>query len=73
MKKGSSSGKYPWTLRRIIAVCALALLALLYVVTIIAALTASPGADDLFRFCIGMTVAVPIMAWILLWAAGHFR
>lgn len=61
-----------WTAKRVVAWIAIVLLVGMYVVTLIAALLSSPGAGDLFRFCLGMTIAVPIFAWILIYAIGYF-
>ncbi len=47
------------------------LLAGLYVLTLIAALLNAPWAGRLFRFCLGMTVVVPIFLWICIWAVGR--
>lgn len=58
------------TARRIIAWIAIILLAGLYIMTFISALLSRPGAGRLFRFCLGMTIAVPIFAWICIWAVG---
>ena len=71
--KPQGSKSYPWTARRIVALAAIILLVGMYVATLVAALLSSPGAGDLFRFCLGMTIAVPIFAWIILWAIGKFR
>lgn len=60
------------TARRIVAWIAILLLAGMYIVTFIAALLSSPSASGLFRFCLGMTIAVPIAAWLLIYAIGWF-
>lgn len=66
------SGDTPrWTARRIIALIAIILLVGMYVVTLIAAMFSSPSTSRLFRFCLGMTIAVPIFAWIGIYAAGY--
>ena len=31
---------------------------------------AAPGAGKLFRFSLGMTIAVPIFLWIFIWCVG---
>lgn len=60
-------------IKRIIAWIAIILLVALYVVSFIAALLSTPGHGEFFRFTLGMTVAVPIMAWIILYAIDHIR
>ena len=71
--KTDTAKKYKWTAKRIIALIAVILLAGLYIVTFISACLSSPGSERLFRFCLAMTIAVPLIAWILLWAVGKFR
>lgn len=62
--------KYPWTAKRVIALAAILLLVGLYVLLLVSALLSGPGTGKLFRFCLGMTIAVPIFAWIAIYAAG---
>ena len=65
------SGNAPrWTAKRIIALAAVILLLGLYIVTFFAALTTDADSGRLFRFCLGMTIAIPIFAWIAIWAVG---
>ena len=59
-------------MKRIIAWIAIILLAGLYVLTVVSALLSRPGAARLFHFCLGMTIAVPILAWIIIWCVGRF-
>lgn len=58
------------TAKRIIAWIAIVLLLGMYIATFVSALLSRPGTGDLFRFCLGMTIAVPIFAWIAIWAVG---
>jgi hypothetical protein len=62
--------KYPWTAKRVIALAAILLLVGLYALLLVSALLSGPGTGKLFRFCLGMTIAVPIFAWIAIYAAG---
>lgn len=71
-KQGASSEKAPWTAKRIAAVIGIVLLAAMYVVTFISALIGTPTAGQLFRFSLGMTIAVPIFLWIFIWCIGKF-
>ena len=73
-KKGQNTGgdKYPWTAKRIAAVIGIVLLAAMYVVTLISALIGTESAGRLFRFSLGMTIAVPIFLWIFIWCVGRF-
>jgi hypothetical protein len=54
------------------AVAGIVLLAAMYVVTFISALIGTAGAGRLFRFSLGMTIAVPIFLWIFIWCVGKF-
>lgn len=59
-----------WTAKRVIAMVAVVLLLALYVITFLSAAFSRPGTGKLFRFCLGMTIAVPIFAWIAIGAIG---
>ena len=67
---GASGQKAPWTAKRIAAVAGIVLLVAMYVVTFVSALIGTPGAGKLFRFSLGMTIAVPIFLWIFIWCVG---
>lgn len=49
---------------RIIAAVGAVLLVLMYVVTLIAALTTSPASSGLFKACLGGSILLPIMLWL---------
>ena len=55
-----------WTLKRIIAILAIALLVGLYVLTLIAALFSAPGKGGLFRLSLIMTIVVPVLAYLII-------
>lgn len=63
--------KYKWTAKRVIALIAIFLLVGVYVAAFVSAITSSPDSPQLFRFCIGMTIAVPIFSWIAIYAVGY--
>ena len=65
--------KAPWTAKRIAAVIGIVLLVALYVLTLVSAFLGTDGAGRLFRFSLGMTIAVPIFLWILIWCVGRFQ
>lgn len=67
---GASGQKAPWTVKRIAAVAGIVLLVAMYVLTLVSALMGTPGAARLFRFSLGMTIAVPIFLWIFIWCVG---
>lgn len=64
------NGKAPWTAKRIAAVIGIVLLVALYAVTFISACIGTESAGKLFRFSLGMTIAVPIFLWIFIWCVG---
>ena len=57
-------------LQRALAVIAIALLAGMYLLTLVFSLLSSPFADRMFRACLGLTIFVPLAAWITIWAVG---
>ena len=59
--------------KRIAAIAAIVLLAGMYIVTLVSAVFSFPGADMLFRASLGLTIAVPVMAWLVIWMIGLFR
>lgn len=65
--------KYPWTFKRVAALIGIIVLAGMYVVTLIAAIIDAPGSGRLFRTSLGLTIAIPIILWILIWCVGKFR
>lgn len=67
---GKSGKKSSWTFRRIAAWIGILLLLSLYAATFLSAVFSRPGTGRLFRFCLGMTIAVPVFIWFLTWAAG---
>ncbi len=60
---GKPKSSYPKG-ARIIAGVGTVLLALMYVVTLIAALTTSPASSGLFKACLGGSILLPIMLWL---------
>lgn len=49
---------------RIIAMAGAVLLVLMYIITLIAALTTSPASGALFKACLGGSILLPIMLWL---------
>lgn len=49
---------------RIIAGVGAVLLAVMYIITLIAALTTSPASSGLFKACLGGSLLLPIMLWL---------
>lgn len=64
--------KAPWTAKRVAAVIGIVLLVGLYILTFVSALIGTGGSGRLFRFSLGMTIAVPIFLWIFSWCVGKF-
>jgi len=44
----------------------------LYVLTFVSALLGTAGSGRLFRFSLGMTIAVPIFLWLFTWCIKKF-
>lgn len=64
--------KTPGTVKRVAAVIGIVLLVGLYVLTFVSALLGTAGSDRLFRFSLGMTIAVPIFLWLFTWCIKKF-
>lgn len=56
--------------QRIAALVAIVLIVLMYIVTLVLALIKAPWAKPMFKVCLGMTIALPIIAWGYIWIAG---
>ena len=61
----STSGrkKYPWTPKRVLAWLLIIALVSMY-------LASSPAAGSAFRASLLLTIALPVIVWILIWAIG---
>ena len=71
--KTETTGKSPWTAKRVAAIIGIILLAGLYLLTFISALIGTESSGRLFRFSLGMTIAVPIFLWLFIWCISKFR
>ena len=69
-KKDTAEKKRYTPLQRAFAIIAIALLVGMYLLTLVFALLSSPFADRMFRACLGLTIFVPLAAWITIWAVG---
>ena len=58
--------------QRIVAMVGVILLLALYLVTLVAAITTSPTAPELFKMCIGASILLPIMFWLYIRFAKLF-
>ena len=58
--------------KRIVALIGASLLALLYIVTLVVAVTDNSESGRWFMTCIFATVAVPMLIWIYTWLYGKF-
>lgn len=50
-------------MKRIIATTGIVILVLLYIITLIAAITTSPQAPELFKGCVAATIIVPVFIY----------
>ena len=71
-ENGNKPEKAPWTAKRVAAVIGIVLLVGLYVLTFVSALLGTAGSGRLFRFSLGMTIAVPIFLWLFTWCIKKF-
>lgn len=70
-KKDKKEGtKKKVTSKQIAAIVGIALLVLLYVVTLFTAIFDSSAAGRLFQACLFATVAVPLLIWVYIWMYG---
>lgn len=58
--------------QRIAAMIGVILLLMLYIVTLISAISTSPATPELFKMCIGSSILLPIMFWLYLRFAKLF-
>lgn len=58
--------------KQIAAIICIALLVLLYVVTLVVSLLDFPGADRMFAGCLVATIGLPILLWIFIWLYGKY-
>lgn len=63
LNRSCRASSYPRGVR-ITAMAGVVLLVLLYIVTLIAALTTSPASGGLFKACLGASILIPIMLWL---------
>ena len=70
-EKGSSDSG--GNLRRAAAIIAIVLLVGLYLVTFVLAVAGNEKSAGMLRFCFGMTIFVPLFAWVMIWCVGYLR
>lgn len=58
--------------QRVVALVGVILLLALYVVTLVAGITTSPAAPELFKMCVGASILLPIMFWLYIRFAKLF-
>lgn len=72
MKKAKDgTQKRKTTSRQLVAVIGVALLILLYIITLILAITDSSDSARWFRLCLGATFILPLIIWIYSWMYGR--
>ncbi len=55
-----------WTLKRVVAIIAIALLVGLYILTLVAALLSTPESSTLFRVSLILTVVIPVLSYLII-------
>ncbi len=58
--------------KQIAAIICIALLVLLYVITLVVSLLDFPGSDKMFAGCLVATIGLPILLWIFIWLYGKY-
>ena len=58
--------------QRIAAMIGVILLLVMYIVTLISALTTSPNTPALFKMCLGASVTLPIIFWFYIRITKYF-
>ena len=69
-ESGSAAAKSS-RFKQIAAVIGIILLVGMYVLTLISAIIGSDGTGAMFRRCLAMTIAVPIILWIIIYIYGR--
>lgn len=69
-EKERGSGSAGGRLRRAAALCAVILLAGLYLAAFLLAVLGDERSAGLLRFCLGMTIFLPLFLWVVIWCAG---
>lgn len=68
--KDNQTNHKKWTSKRIVALIGVILLLALYIGSLFTSIFAPEKADDMLRFCIFGTVAIPFLIWIYIWMYG---
>lgn len=71
MEDKNHTEKRKMTSRQVVAIIGVALLLLMYIVTLIVAFVDSSASGQWFRFCLFGTLAVPIVIWLYSWMYGR--
>lgn len=67
---GKDTAKKKVTSKQIVAITGIVLLVLLYIVTLVVAITDNSESGRWFMICIFATVAMPLLIWIYTWMYG---
>lgn len=74
MKQSEKNGSsHQNTLKRVLAWILIVALVSMYLVTLVLSLSSSPAAGTAFRASLLLTIALPVIAWIFIWAVGVLR
>ena len=74
MKQSEKNGRsHQNTLKRVLAWVLIAALVSMYLVTFVLSLSSSPAAGTAFRASLLLTIALPVIAWIFIWAVGALQ
>jgi len=67
IKRKKTDSKKKITSKQVVALAGVAVLVLLYLVTLIVAITDSSASAHWFRLCLCATIALPLLIWIYAW------
>ncbi len=73
MLERSSGGCYNGLMKKILAIITVALLVLLYLLTLISAIINTPFTNDLFRASVAATILLPITFFVIVWIRNVLR
>lgn len=71
MENKKHTEKKKMTSRQVVAIIGVALLLLMYIVTLVVAFVDSSASGQWFRLCLFGTLAVPIVIWLYSWMYGR--
>ena len=69
--ESQTTGKKKMTSRQVVAIIGVALLVLMYIITLVAAFVDNSASGQWFRLSLFGTLAIPIVIWLYSWMYGR--